>query len=72
MSDAISEVRALEGQYIDRCKTGSKEMNDYLELRYLSGLRNGLTFIFQMFENKTTDEEFDKMLKLVLNQNTVN
>ena len=72
MSDALSEVRHLEGAYVNSVRSNSKDMNDYMELNYFSGLRNGLAFMIHVLNNPIEEEEFDKMLKEILHQGEVN
>jgi len=74
INDALSETRRIEGGYIDRVKSGSTEMEDYLELRYLSGVRNALAFMIHIMASPLSEEEFDKLLRNVLHQDkeTVN
>lgn len=65
--DALSEIKSMEGQYLEKVKSGSKLPIDHLELSYFSGLRNGFSFVFGIMENKNlTDSDFDDMLKEVL------
>ena len=72
VNEAMGQIRALEGKYIDSVKMGSNDMEDYLELRYLSGLRNGFAFFKHIFEDNISEEDFNKMLKEVLYQELVN
>ncbi len=71
-ADALSQARQIEGTYLDRVKTGSKEMHDYMEVQYFSGLRNGLTFMMHILNNPVEEEDFDTMLKEILHQGVVN
>lgn len=72
LSQLSSSVKSLEGQYKERCNLGSKDMNDYLELRYYSGLRNGLNFITYILENGIKEEDFEKMSKEMLHLESIN
>ena len=72
MNDALTDIRHLEGAYLDRVKLGSKDMSDYMEVQYLSGLRNGFGFALRVFGSKIEEEEFDKVLKGLLHQDEVN
>lgn len=72
VNEAMSQIRSIEGHYVDNVKTGSKDMDDYLQVRYYSGLRNGFEFFRALFEQEMTEETFDKMLKEVLYQEQVN
>ena len=67
-----SELKALEGSYKDRVQMGSKDMNDYLELQYSSGVSNGLNFVFHAFENGMNETEFEELKKQLLHQENVN
>lgn len=65
--DLLSDIRSMEGQYLNRIKTGSKLPQDHLELSYFSGLRNGLSFVFSALENQDlTTEQFEAMKKQIL------
>ena len=72
MNDALSEVRRIEGGYIDKVKGNSDEMNDYMELQYFSGLRNMLAFVIHTLAEPVEESEFDTMLKDILHKETVN
>ncbi len=73
MNDALSQVRQIEGTYVDRVKGNSKNMDDYLEANYFSGVRNGITFVMHTLNNPVEEKEFDTMLKEVLRQDdTIN
>ncbi len=72
MNDALSQVRQIEGTYVDRVKGNSKNMDDYLEANYFSGLRNGIAFVMHTLNNPVEEKEFDTMLKEVLHQEAVN
>ena len=71
-NDAFSQVRQIEGSYVDKVKGGSKNMGDYLEANYFSGVRNGMAFMMHTLNNSVKEEEFDNMLKGLLHQETVN
>ena len=52
---------------MERCKSGSKVMDDYLELRYYSGLHNGFKFVWHVLDHpETTEKDFDEMLNKIL------
>ena len=72
MNDALTEVRQIEGGYIDRVKGKSGEMNDYLELNYFSGLRNMLAFVIHVMAEPIPEKDYDELLKEVLHQEVVN
>ena len=72
MSNALTEVRHLEGAYMNSVKANSKDMNDYMELNYYSGLRNGLAFMIHVLNNPVEEEDFDNMLKEILHQGEIN
>ena len=72
MNDTLSEVRRIEGGYVDRVKGDGAEMNDYMELNYFSGLRNMLAFVIHTLAEPVEEKDFDEMIKKVLHQETVN
>jgi len=65
---ALSTIKAVEGQYTERCKSGSKDMNDYLEMSYYSGLHNGFKFVWYIIDHmdSVNEKDFDEMLDKVL------
>lgn len=70
--DTISNLRQLEGQYKDKVQSGSKDMSDYLELNYLSGVGNGLNFVFKLQENEISEENYKNLEKQLLHQEKAN
>ncbi len=72
MNDALSQIRQIEGGYIDKVRSNNSDMSDYLELHYFSGLRNGLAFIIHTLAEPIEEKEFDEMLKELLHQGTIN
>jgi len=72
MTDVLSEVRHLEGTYVNRVKADSKNMEDYMELNYFSGLRNGLALIIHLLNNAVEEDELNVLVKEILHQGTVN
>jgi hypothetical protein len=63
---AIQAIKDVESQYADRCKTGSKNPDDYLEMSYYSGVLNGWNFAFHLLEHDVTEQEFSELLNDLL------
>jgi hypothetical protein len=66
--NALSEIKQIEGQYLDKVKKGSKDPHDMLELSYFSGLRNGFNFVWYQIDHpkEVSEQKFDEMLKQIL------
>ena len=65
---ALDAIKDMESQYAERCKNGSKDQIDYLEMSYFSGLHNGFKLVWYILDNseKIKEEDFNELLSQVL------
>jgi len=62
--DTLKDIRTLEGQYVDKVKSGSKDPTDYHNMSYFSGVHNGFNFVWSILDGQTTD--YDGIKKQLL------
>ena len=65
LSDALANIKAMEGQATDKVKQGSKEPAHFLDMSYYSGVHNGFIFYKYVMDNfESIDEkQFDILFK---------
>ena len=59
-----SVIKSMEGQCVDKVKTGTKEPSIYLDMAYYSGIHNAFNFVNYVYQNpKLTEQEVDALFK---------
>lgn len=68
LSDALSNIKVMEGQATDLVKNGSKQPAHFLDMTYYSGVHNGFVFYKYVIDNidTITEKQFDSMLREML------
>lgn len=66
LSDALANIKAMEGQATDKVKQGSKEPAHFLDMSYYSGIHNGFVFYKYVIDNIDTIDE--KQFDILFNQ----
>lgn len=66
VENAVKAIKDVESQYAERCKDGSKNPEDFLQMSYYSGVLNGWNFAFHLLEHDLSEQEFTLMLNELL------
>lgn len=59
LSDALRDIKTMEGQATERIKMGSQEPAHFLDMTYYSGVHNGFVFYKYVIDHIDTITEKD-------------
>lgn len=71
-SRTLSEIKSLEGKYVDRCKASSEDPMDYHLLSFYSGMLGGFRFVWQILDEGYTEKEYDELERELFKTESVN